>query len=217
MRVDSRRRTDGRWRLTAARLVAIVVAVCLAAACSDRPQPLPRLATDDRILAFGDSLTYGTGASPDESYPSRLAVLTGREVVNAGVPGEVSEQGLARLPDALDEHRPRLVILCLGGNDMLRRVAPDRIAANLRAMVRMARDRGAAVVLLAVPKPALFAGTAAFYEEVADELDVPLEADVLRKVLFDNALKSDPIHPNAEGYDRIAQALAALLRDAGAL
>ena len=200
---------------TAALLRSLLLALSLAA-CSDAP-PLPRLGVDDVVLAFGDSITYGTGARPEESYPEVLAELIGRRVVGAGVPGEITAIGLQRLPDVLDEVRPKILLLCLGGNDMLRKIDLVAIESNLRAMVRMARDRGIAVVLIAVPKPALFGGNAAFYHVIAKENDLHLESDVLKDILYDNELKADPIHPNAKGYRRMAEAIAGLLRKAGAV
>ena len=134
-----------------------------------------------------------------------------------GVPGEVTAQGLARLPASLDEYRPKLLLLCLGGNDMLHDLDPAATEANLREMVKLARSRGVAVVLIAVPRPRLIGGAAEFYRRVADELDVPLEDEVLVDVLRDNQYKSDMIHPNALGYRKMAQALAELLRGAGAI
>lgn len=197
--------------------VALLLAVVALVACGTKPPPLPRLGVDDVVLAFGDSLTFGTGADSAESYPAVLGKLIGREVVAAGVPGEVTEQGLRRLPQVLDQYRPRLVLLCLGGNDLLRKVDPAMIEANLRAMVRLMRDRGIAVVLIGVPKPSLLAGTASFYGTIADDLQVPLEGEVLEDVLSSNEWKSDPIHPNAAGYRKVAEAIAALLREAGAI
>jgi lysophospholipase L1-like esterase len=191
-------------------------ALLVLVACGKAPQ-LRRLGPDDVVLAFGDSLTHGTGARDEESYPDVLAALIGRKVVRAGVPGEVTSQGVRRLGQALDTHRPKIVLLCLGGNDMLRRLNDATIVANLRAMIAAAHSRGTAVVLLGVPRPALFGGAATFYADLADEYDLVYEGDVINTVLRDPALKSDPIHPNADGYRRIAEAIAALLRQRGAL
>lgn len=197
--------------------MVIALSLSALAACSGAPPPLPRLGADDVVLAFGDSITYGTGARPEESYPEVLAQLIGRRVVSAGVPGEVTANGLQRLPEVLDEVKPRILLLCMGGNDMLRKVEPVAIESNLRSMVRMARDRGIAVVLIAVPKPGLFSGNAAFYQAIARENDLPLEGDILKDILFDNQFKADAIHPNAKGYRRMADAIAGLLRRAGAV
>jgi len=84
-------------------------------------------------------------------------------------------------------------------------------------MVHMARDRGIAVVLIAVPRPALFGGNATFYQTIAKENDLPLESGILKDILFNNEFKADPIHPNAKGYRRMAEAIAGLLKKAGAV
>jgi lysophospholipase L1-like esterase len=175
------------------------------------------LPSDAVILAFGDSLTRGTGAGDGEGFAEVLAVLSGREVVNAGVPGEESDAGLARLPGVLDAVQPSLAILGHGGNDMLRRRDLEQTKATLRQMVVLARNRGASVVLLGIPKPGLFLGPHPLYRELAEELEVPLEDKVLADVLADRELKADQIHPNAAGYRQVARAVHRLLTDAGAL
>jgi len=199
------------------RLLALLLVALTLAGCSGKTPPLPRLAAQDVVLAFGDSLTYGTGATEAESYPEVLGGLIGRTVVRAGVPGEVTAQGLQRLPALLEAHRPKLVLLCLGGNDMLRKLGDAQTAANLKTMIGAIRQTGAAVVLLGVPKPALFGGAAKFYGEIAEELAVHYDGEIVTAVLRDNALKSDPIHPNAVGYRKIAEGIAALLKKAGAV
>jgi len=198
------------------RFCAFLLAAFLAAGCGAKHK-IEKLDSGATVLAFGDSLTFGTGAAPAESYPAVLERSIGRKVVNAGVPGETSAQGLERLPATLDEVKPKLVLLCHGGNDFLRRLDDAQAAANVRGMIQLARERGIPVVLIATPKPGLPPSVPAFYGEIAAELKVPYDQGVLRSVLLDNALKSDMVHPNAAGYARIAAAVEKVLRAAGAI
>jgi lysophospholipase L1-like esterase len=169
------------------------------------------------VLAFGDSLTYGTGAAAGQNYPAVLESLIGRKVYSAGVPGEVSAAGLARLPSALEYYQPKLLVLCHGGNDFLRKLGDKQAADNIRAMVRAARSKGVAVMLIAVPKPGLFPSPPDFYAEIAEEYGLPVEQATLKKVLTDNELKSDLFHPNGKGYARLAAAVAEVLKKSGAI
>ena len=200
----------------AQRFLFALVAILLLAAC-ERAPTLPKLNPHDVIVAFGDSLTHGTGAASDTAYPAVLATLTGRTVINAGVPGDTTTTGLARLPEVLAEHRPRLVLLCLGGNDMLRKHPAAATENNLRLLVQTIRASGAEVMLIAVPQPTLFGGAPDFYTRVARDMQLPLEDDVFNAVLKDNRFKADPIHANAAGYRVVAERLAEFLREAGAL
>jgi acyl-CoA thioesterase I len=178
---------------------------------------LAPLAGNAVVLAFGDSLTYGTGAEPAESYPAFLEKLIGRKVVNAGIPGEISEEGLSRLPKVLDHEKPALLLLCHGANDLLRHLNPQQASDNIRAMIRLARERGVAVVLIAVPAPGLSLSPSPIYRQIARDSKLPLEESILATVLADASLKSDYIHPNAAGYRRMAEALANLLKKSGAI
>ena len=163
----------------------------LFAGCGGKVPPLPQLGANDVIVAFGDSLTYGTGAGENESYPAVLAQLTGHRVVGAGVPGEITAQALQRLPEVLAEHKPRIVIVCLGGNDMLRKLADADTISNLRTIVRDVKASGAAVVLVGVPRPALLTSAPKFYEEIAKEFGIPYEGAIVTSVLYQRELKSD--------------------------
>ena len=195
----------------------LLAAFLLLAAGCGKPPRLQPLAPDAVVLAFGDSLTYGTGANESESYPAQLSGIIGRTVVRAGVPGEVTAEGLARLPETLDEHRPRLVLLLHGGNDFLRRLPKSQAADNVRAMIRLAKSRGADVVLIGTPEPGLTVTPPEFYGEIAKELGIPYEDAVIGKILRTAAHKSDPIHPNALGYRVLAERVAELLRKSGAI
>ena len=200
---------------SASRVVLLVLALVLAS-CGERPK-LARLPGDAVVLAFGDSLTYGTGAAEHESYPAQVETLIGRRVVHAGVPGEVTAQALERLPRLLEEHGPSLVLLCIGGNDFLRRLGRAQAEENVRAMVKLTRARGVDVLLIGTPEPGLRIAAPEFYGAIAQDLAVPYEASVLAEVLTDDRLKADPIHPNAAGYRLIAERVAERLRQSGAI
>lgn len=199
-----------------ANAVIFIALLLMTPACSKSPQ-LPPLSASATILAFGDSLTSGYGAAESESYPANLAQLTSRKVINAGIPGEVSSDGLLRLPEILEREKPALMILCHGGNDLLRHQDQKLLADNLKNMVKLARERGIGVILVAVPLPDISLQPPALYEELARELDIPLESKALAQIMRKSSLKSDHIHPNAAGYRKLAEALFSLLYKSGAL
>ncbi len=203
--------------LSSARVLGWLVLASVMAACSPSVPRLAKLAPDAVVLAFGDSLTAGTGAEEAAAYPAVLARLIGRRVVNAGVPGELSGEGRGRLPSLLDEHRPQLLILCHGGNDLLRRREPGAIDDNLRGMIREAQSRGIGVLLVGVPAPNLARTVPRFYRRLAGDMKIPYEGEVLSRIEGDHSLKSDPIHPNAAGYRLFAERIAARLKEAGVL
>jgi len=196
----------------------LLACLALLSGCTDSTPRLPPLQENTVILAFGDSLTFGTGAGDNQSYPAVLSQLTGRTVINAGIPGEVSAQGRERLPTLLDRYRPDLLLLCHGGNDLLRRINTAITRGNIEAMIEAATQRSIPVVLIGVPKPGLlFLDTADLYGEIAGKYQLVYEDEILPDVISDSALKSDQIHPNAEGYRRIAAAIYHLMTKSGAL
>ena len=187
-------------------------------ACSDSKPQLPLLSADAVILAFGDSLTFGTGANSEQSYPAELARLTGLTVINAGIPGEVTAQGVRRLPALLDRYKPQLLLLCHGGNDLLRKIGTAMTRDNIEKMISEADQRNIPTLLIGVPQPALmFLEAAPIYNEIAEQHGLVYEGEILPQVEADNKLKSDRIHPNAAGYRRMADAISQLLRQSGAL
>lgn len=222
---DRRRglRAIGGAAFAAAALLRAGVALPLLAGCTRRRVRGTAVAAAATVLALGDSLTYGTGADEATAYPAVLARLTGWRVVNAGVPGDTSAQALARLPALLDEHRPALVLVGIGGNDLLRRADPAALRDNVRRIAETSRAAGAQVVLIAMPEPSLGAAAIArlgdhpLYAEISGQLNVPLHAEGWAAVLSDAKLRSDRIHANAAGYERFAHGLLESLREAALL
>lgn len=159
------------------------------------------------IIAFGDSLTAGYGAGAGEDYPSRLAARLGVPVINAGVSGDTTESAATRLDDVLAQN-PRIVIVGLGGNDFLRSTPIATTEANLREIVRRIHAAGAMVAILSFKFPSLNANYASMYERIADEEHCYLIEGSLAGILTDSKLKSDEIHPNARGYDLMAERIA---------
>ena len=197
--------------------VGWITGLCLLlVACGDVPTVSP-LAPGATVLAFGDSLTRGTGAPAGSGYPEALGRMTGLRVINEGIPGEVSSRGRERLPALLEEHRPALVVLVHGGNDTLRRLPAVRTRENLEAMVTAIREADADVVMLGVPGRNLTLSATAFYADVAENLSVPIDLETLPGLMRDRSVKSDPVHFNAQGYRRMAEGVRDLLVDAGAL
>ena len=178
---------------------------------------LESLSSDATILAFGNSLTTGIGVNSENSYPAVLGRLLERKVINAGVPGEVTEDGKARLPRLLDKHVVQLVVICHGGNDFLHRLPEDQTEANLREMISEVKSRGIDVVLIGVPIPGIWANPPKLYKRLAEEFDVPLDENILGELETDPAMKSDPVHLNKPGYQRLADAVFDLLVEAGAM
>ena len=203
-------------------LLLSLASLAVLAACG-RQRKLAAVPAGATVLALGDSITFGTGAPPEASYPSVLAGLTGWSIVNAGVPGDTSSGALARLPALMKDHAPKLVLLGIGGNDFLRRVPVAETRANIRALCQQAEAAGAQVLLIAIPEPSALAavvrslGDHALYAEIAGELKLPLHAGGWSTVLSDPALRSDPIHANAQGYEAFARGLAQRLRELGLL
>jgi len=172
------------------------------------------IAENARILAFGDSLTYGFGAPPEASYPTVLSRLSRHEVINEGLNGEISREGRERLPGVLEHTNAKLLILCHGGNDILQHLSRAALRENLVAMVRMAKRHGMQVLLVGVPDISPSGLSAlALYQEVARQEQVALLPDLLKSILSDTALKIDEIHPNAEGYRKMAEGIYEALKE----
>jgi acyl-CoA thioesterase-1 len=166
------------------------------------------------IVAFGDSLIAGRGASPGEDAVSVLSTRLGMSITNAGQSGDTTQAALARLERDVLSLNPRVVIVLLGGNDYLRRVPVEETFNNLERIVTRIREQGAAVILVGVSVGLMSDPYRARYEALARQASAGLVPDVLDGIIGRPSLMFDSIHPNSRGYalvaDRIEPALRAL-------
>jgi lysophospholipase L1-like esterase len=159
----------------------------------------------ERIVCFGDSLTFGTGASNGMDYPSQLSKMLSRPVMNAGVPGDTTASALKRLERDVLAYSPDVVLITLGGNDLKNGVAAKTAFKNLKMIVSLIHDRDARVIIGGLSIPFRDRGFGRAYKKLADETDATLIPNILDGIMGNRKLMSDPIHPNDDGYKIIAQ------------
>jgi acyl-CoA hydrolase len=200
--------------------VGLLAMAILVGACG-KPTKLPAIRPGKTVLAFGDSVTHGSGASAGQDWPTLLASQTGWRITNAGIPGDTAEAGKERIQALLDEYRPALVIIEIGGNDFLRRRSAKAVKEDLRRMIQAVRKAEAQVVLVAVPEFSLLGVVAGkpsdspIYEELGDEEKIPVIGKVFADILGRPELRADQIHPNARGYQQMAAGILAYLKESG--
>jgi len=190
---------------TGAIALAIVLAVYLGIRHFSPAPPVknPRPAGEN-IICFGDSLTYGTGASQGMDYPSQLSRLIGRPVINAGIPGDTTSTALARLERDVLDRSPRIVLITLGGNDQKNRRDRDQAFRNLRAIITAIQERGALVIVGGLDVPVWGRGFQEQYKKVCEQTGAVLVPDALKGLLGNPEKMSDAIHPNDAGYGIMA-------------
>ena len=156
------------------------------------------------IICFGDSLTYGTGASQDMDYPSQLSQMLNKPVINAGVPGDTTGRALKRLKRDVLSRNPDIVMITLAGNDLKNGVPRDTAFRNLRQIIESIQNQGAGVIIGGLKFPLRDRGYGKGYRELADQTGAVLIPDIFEGIMGNRKLMSDPIHPNDGGYKVIA-------------
>ncbi len=195
--------------LTARRLFVVVSVVAAGwiafRALAPRSEITNRRPPSGLVICFGDSLTAGTGAGDDQSYPAHLARLLGRQVINAGVPGDTTASALARLERDVLAHSPGIVCITLGGNDLKNGVSRVEAFGNLQTIVQRLHAAGALVVLIGIDPPLLGRSWADAYRDLARRTGAILIPDVYQGIMGRPELMSDRIHPNGRGYRVLAR------------
>jgi lysophospholipase L1-like esterase len=192
------------------RIIALVAAVCLVVFVGYRlffqtPAVRDVRLSGENIICFGDSLTSGYGATPGMDYPAQLSRLVGRPVINAGRSGETTVSALARLDRDVLSRSPRIVLVTLGGNDLMRGMDRQQAFGNLKAIVTSIQARGALVIIGGVEAPIWGRGFEEGYRQVSKETGAVLIPDVLKGIMGNPNLMHDAIHPNDSGYAAMAR------------
>jgi lysophospholipase L1-like esterase len=182
-----------------------LAAIAIAGQTIFKPHPNKGLIpAGGRIVCFGDSLTSGVGATPGQTYPDQLAVLLSRPVINAGRSGDTTQSAALRLQADVLSHAPHTVIMALGANDLLRGVSHEKAFQNLKAMIQEIQASGALVVVGGIDVPFWGKGYGEMYQALCRETGSVCIPNILEGILGQQALMSDPIHPNNDGYRQMA-------------
>jgi lysophospholipase L1-like esterase len=159
----------------------------------------------ENIICFGDSLTFGTGATKGMDYPAQLSGMISRPVINAGVPGDTTSRAKRRLARDVLNRSPRIVMITLGGNDLKNRVSKETTFQNLKYIIEAIQAEGALVIIGGIQVPIWGRGFGKGYETVCEETGAVLIPNIYEGILGNRDHMSDPIHPNDAGYTIMAK------------
>lgn len=157
------------------------------------------------IICFGDSITFGYGVNPGEDYPSGLSKLVNRPVINAGLDGDTSAEGLKRLQRDVLDKEPYLVLIEFSGNDFIRNVPLSETIANLKEMIRIIQSGGAIAAVVDVSAGLFLRDYRLKLSKLAQETGSIFIPATLNGIITNPSMKSDFMHPNAQGYKIVAQ------------
>ncbi len=202
MRNNGRRKSEIRRRIFCTFLFAVL---CLLFFLGCAKNEIRNIGSKGKnIICFGDSLTFGYGASPGEDYPAGLAKLVKLPVINAGVDGDTTFLALGRLANDVLAKNPRLVIVEFCGNDFLKKIPKEDTVKNLSKIIDRIQEQGAMVALVDISSGMFFQEYRRAFKKLALKKRAIFIPVVLSKIITNPAMKSDFFHPNARGYRIIA-------------
>jgi len=200
-------------------MLLLVAGLLIGAAWALWPRALDRSAgtgarsVGPTVVFLGNSITSGHRLSVDAAFPHRLGQALGVPVVNAGISGDTTEGGLSRLERDVLAHRPRLVVVELGVNDMFGRWPRERTVANLQTITQRIRTQGAGVILVHIALPGVAGdGHRRHLREIARAEGAILVEDFLAGVVPGRTY--DGLHPDERGHALLAERLLPVLREA---
>ena len=200
-------------RAFAMKLLAVLCAVCILLLGACTPEPLPPQA-GTQIIAFGDSLVKGKGASRGKDWVSRVSRQTGISILNKGRNGDTTRSALSRLDKDVLTQDPRVVILLLGGNDAIRNLPRQETFQNLALMIDRIQEVGAAVVLVGVRGGLLLDRYEGEFKTLSREKRTYYIPDIMDGIWGNQSWLADRVHPNDLGYRHMADRIAPVLTSA---
>jgi len=157
------------------------------------------------IICFGDSLTFGYGVNEDEDYPAVLDRMLDIPVFNAGIDGDTTIEAVKRLNSDVLDKDPLLVIIEFSGNDFLRKIPKEVTLSNIRVMTERIQARRAMVAIVDISTSIFLSEYRSVLRNLAREKRAIFIPSVLNGIITNPSMKSDFLHPNANGYQMIAQ------------
>ena len=165
------------------------------------------------IIVFGDSLVQGVGATTGNDFPSLLSYKIGAPIINMGVAGDTSSDGLARV-ESVNAQDPKIVLVLFGGNDFLRKVPVKKTFKNIDDIVVKLQDKVAVIILLGIKGGLLLDSYDEYFEEIVENRGTLYVPNVLEGIFGHSNLMADSIHPNDGGYKKIADKIYPVLKKA---
>lgn len=157
------------------------------------------------IVCFGDSITFGYGVKPGEDYPTALSKLVNMPVLNMGIDGDTTSEAIKRIDGDVLDRDPYLVIIEFCGNDFLRKIPKEVTVNNIREMVEQAQSKGAMVAIVDVSAGMFLQEYRAAFSKLAKDTNSIFVSGILSGIITNPSMKSDFMHPNAQGYKLVAQ------------
>ncbi len=164
------------------------------------------------VIAFGDSLVVGVGSTLGNDFISRISREVGIPIINKGVSGNTTADGLKRIDEVL-ENDPKLVLLLFGGNDVLQKVPAETTFQNLETMIQKIHEKDAIVVLLGIPSGVFFRDPyEPRYRALAEKYNTAYVPNILSGIFGHQEYMSDTVHPNDAGYEKMAQLISPVVK-----
>jgi len=187
-------------------LVLVFLCSCVLVLSSCAKREIKNInAKGTNIICFGDSLTFGYGANAGEDYPSVLAKLINAPVINAGVDADTTPEAMMRFKTDVLDKEPLLVIIEFAGNDFLKQIPKEVTLNNIKLMTEQIQSRGAMVAIVDISAGMFFSEYRKAFSELAREKRAIFIPHILSGIITNPSMKSDFLHPNADGYKMIAQ------------